>query len=381
MPKTNKWLCLYAIAQLGRPYWFGTYGQLSTKSLYTSSVVANGYSYNDYQSQLGVKVHDCAGLVLGALMCDDVNGQPTGSQPIAHGATSQYNGNCKNKANSMSSFPYIPGTLVFHSTGSTKTHVGIYVGTYIDKDGKEHTNAVVEAMGHNWGVTTTQITNSKWNAWGQLSICTIDTYKGMKFDARNLGAGASVGAININTDIMTPFVATVLQNSNPKIDYGKIKDARISAMMFFGGERFDARHNKRNYVNPYLSNLVQHCNNAGMPFALYVNVRARTEIEADEECSILYYVIARYSPPLGLWLSLQTNNAISVNDKILEVYYKYIEKWGLKARCGLYLTKTQLSQITWDKFKDRFYLWQIDPMDISQVDDELLQPEMFEVPD
>ena len=81
MPKTNKWLCLYAIAQLGRPYWYGTYGQISSKSLYTSTVVPNGYSYSNYQSQLGVKVHDCAGLVLGALMCDDVNGSPSGSQP------------------------------------------------------------------------------------------------------------------------------------------------------------------------------------------------------------------------------------------------------------------------------------------------------------
>lgn len=380
MPKTNKWLCMYAIAQLGRPYWYGTYGQISTKSLYTGTVVPSGYTYNDYTSQLGVKVHDCAGLILGALMCDDVNAAPSGSQPIAHGATSQYNGNCKDKSTNMKTFPYLPGTLVFHSTGATKTHVGIYVGTYIDKDGKEHTDAVVEAMGHKWGVTTTQITNSKWNAWGQLSCCTIDTVKGMKFDARNLGA-TSGGAVTINTEIMQPFVATVAPTFDKKLDYEKLKSAKVSAMLFFGGELYSAIHIKKTYANPHLGKLVQTCNDAGMPFALYVNVRARSEIEADAECRALYYVVSKYAPTLGLWLSLQTDNSISLNNKILNIYYKYIEKWGLKARCGLYLTPKQLEKISWNDFTEKYYLWLIDPMDVSNLGNELLQPEMFEVPD
>lgn len=186
----------------------------------------------------------------------------------------------------------------------------------------------------------------------------------------------------IKTESMQPFVATILAGNNPKIDYTKIRSARISAMMFFGGELFDASHKKKSvYRNPYLSNQVQQCDNAGMPYALYVNVRARTEIEADEECRTLYYVVADCSPKMGLWLSIQTNNSVEMNDKILEVYYKYIDKWGLKARCGLYLSTEQLSKITWNSFKDRFYLWQISPMDVNKVDDELLEPEMFEVPD
>lgn len=186
----------------------------------------------------------------------------------------------------------------------------------------------------------------------------------------------------IKTGSMQPFVATVLPGNNPKLDYTKIRSARISAMMFFGGELFDASHSKKSkYINPYLANQVQQCNSAGLPYALFVNVRARTEIEADEECRTLYYVVSEFSPKMGLWLSIQTNNSVEVNDKILEVYYRYINKWGLKSRCGLYLTATQLSKITWNTFKDRFYLWEISPMDVSKVDDELLQPEMFEVPD
>ena len=186
----------------------------------------------------------------------------------------------------------------------------------------------------------------------------------------------------INTENMHPFVATVAPGYKQKIDYNKIKEARISAMMFFAGELYNAAHIKQSvYVNPNLAAQVQGCNDAGMPYALYVNVRARTEIEADAECRILYYVLAQYPPTLGIWLSVQTGVSQETTDKILEVYYKYIEKWGIKARCGFYVTPDQLKTFTWNTFKDRFYLWQIDPMDVNTVDDELLQPDMFEVPD
>ena len=185
----------------------------------------------------------------------------------------------------------------------------------------------------------------------------------------------------IQTQSMKPFVATIPEGSNPKLDYNKLKEARISAMMFFGGSLYDAGHNKRTYANPYLANQVQLCNNAGLPYALYVNVKSKSEIEADEECRALYYLVAQFPPSLGLWLSIKTNNTKEMNDKIIEVYYRYIEKWGLKARCGLYLTESQLATITWNSFKDRFYLWEIKSMDVSKVDDELLQPSMFEVPD
>ena len=186
----------------------------------------------------------------------------------------------------------------------------------------------------------------------------------------------------IKTESMQPFVATVLPGNNPVLDYAKIRAARISAMMFFGGELYDTSHKKKSvYVNPYLSDQVKRCDNAGLPYAIYVNIRAKTEIEADEECRTLYYVISQFSPKMGLWLSVKTNNSVAINDKILEVYYRYIDRWGLKARCGLYLSAEELSTITWNSFKDRFYLWQIAPMDVSKVDDELLEPEMFEVPD
>ena len=384
MAYTNSWLCIYAIAQLGKPYVMGTRGEFqksTQKTLYQKNFASSSSAYTNPNYNKSVKTHDCSGLVLGAMTCTTINGKPNGKYPIAHGATSQYNGDCKTKANNMKNFPKIPGTLVFHSEGSTKTHVGIYVGTFIDTNGNKHENAVVEAMGHKWGVLYSSVTNSKWNAWGQLKLCQIDTKVGDVFDARTSSMTGSGGGINIDVKKMQPFVATVLGERNITIDYDQIKAARVSAMMFFGGGLFDSSHKQRTYANPQLQKLTQECNNAGMPYALYVNVFAKTEIEADAECRALYYVVSRYSPKMGLWLSLQTNNTVAMNDKILEVYYKYIDRWGLKNRCGLYLTKAQLSNFSWGAFQNRFYLWLIDAMDVSKVDDELLQPSMFEVPD
>lgn len=398
MPFTNSWLCIYAIAQIGKPYWFCTKGQISTEALYLNTVIPaldrNRYShYDNYKNQYNVKVHDCSGLVLGALECDSVDGVPNGSGPIAHYTTSQFYNDSNVRSSSMNTFPKIPGTLVFISDSSGgKSHVGIYVGKYIDLNGVTHENMVVEAASHRLGVISSPLSSGRWDSWSQLTKCEIDTTVETVFDARTFtvtntatpaaaNTTLSTATVEIHTEAMTPFIATVLNEHNPTLNYTRIKDARISGMMFFGGQLYDGSRVKRTYMNPSLPNQIKQCNNAGMPYALYVNVRSKSRIEADEECRALYYVVSRFPPKLGIWLSLQTNNSIINNDNILEVYYNYFEKWGLNARCGLYLKKPQLSKITWDSFKDRFYLWLIDPMNVDEVDDELLQPEMFEVPD
>ena len=394
MPQTNSWLCLYAIAQIGRPYWYKTEGQISSESLYGNVVAPAlrkdyGLSalYTNYQSELNKKVHDCSGLIVGALTCENVDGEPTLKSPVTHSAKMQFSLDCKVKSNNMSGFPKIPGTLVFKSNGSEKNHVGIYIGEFVDRTGTHFTDAVIEAKGHAYGVVTSRLdldnkSKGGWDSWGQLKCCKIDTNENTVFNINtNPLTSDSIQQINIQTKSMKPFIATVLADSNPQLNYDKIKAVRISGMMFFGGELYDISHMKKTYINPHLDNQVKQCSNAGMPYALYVNVKSSNVIEADEECRTLYYVISQYPPSLGLWLSLQTNNSVSTNNDILEVYYKYIDKWGLRARCGLYVTPNQLSKITWNSFKDRFYLWLIDPMDISKVDDELLDPEMFEVPD
>lgn len=387
--RTNSWLCQYAICQIGKPYWYGTSGQISSPEIFrditTPAIEAHlgEYvlaSYSNYMDQLNVKVHDCGGLVSGALTCESVGAAPTLTNPL-NDPGAMFWVDCTVKSYTMDDFPYIPGTLVFHTNDAgKKSHVGIYVGSFLDLNGESHTNEVVEAKDHSSGVVTSSIDSSTWDCWGQLDCCTIDTTTTTMFDARSASVATNT-TVTLNAEAMTPFVATISPQDNPTLDYDKIKEARISAMAFFGGELFTGSHVKKTYINPYLENQIQQCNDAGMPYLLYVNVRSQTEIEADAECKALYYIVSHFPPKLGLWLCIKTTNSVEMNDKIIEVYYKYIEQWGLKSKCGFYLDKSQLSDISWTSFQDRFNLWLIDPMDVTKVDNELLQPEMFEVPD
>ena len=77
---------------------------------------------------------------------------------------------------------------------------------------------------------------------------------------------------------------------------------------------------------------------------------------------------------------MDTNQSLAVNDKIIAVYYKYIQQWGLQSRCGFYMPISKLGTISWSSYQDKFYLWGIDTsLDLKKVSGKLLQPSMFEV--
>ena len=63
--KSAAGLVAYAKAQLGRPYWYGTSGQISSLDLYNTKKrrYPAYYTANNFLQQLGMKVHDCCGLV------------------------------------------------------------------------------------------------------------------------------------------------------------------------------------------------------------------------------------------------------------------------------------------------------------------------------
>lgn len=394
MSKTNSWLCTYAVAQLGKPYkmgYKGTFKKCTQKKYrqYKHKLTGeNDWHKNPYYGE-EVKYHDCAGLVVGAVTCSGVNSKPHVKKnkkgqllyPISGGASSMWENNCKNKHTTMLGFDKIPGRLVFEfNTKKNKdkykfSHVGIYVGTFKDNTGT-HKDAVIEALGKNFGVVYSSVSNKKWGAWAQLSCCEEDTHEGQVF---------SNAAVNpqslIKVNAIDPYIATI----GPKdvsVDYKKLKENKVSAMMFNAGSLFDAGHKQKIYKNPYLDSQVKKCEEANLPYALYADVRAKNEIDADAECRALYYILATFSPKLGIWLHIMDDHGLATNDKIIDVYYKYIEKWGLKARCGIYIEKSKLSTISWSKYQDKFYLWAIDKMtDFKKVENKLLQPSMFEVPD
>ena len=185
----------------------------------------------------------------------------------------------------------------------------------------------------------------------------------------------------------TPFVATFAPDA-PKVDYTELINARVSAAMFCAGwlynDYYQGHVPRKEYINPHLDEQVKECTVAGLPYALYAIVRAKNHIEADAECRRLYYVVSKYPPQLGLWLYLDMHNSPpSVNEEVLDCYYKFITDWGLSAKCGLYLDKSRMHQIDWNKYQYKFYLWLEDHITnqhtLDTINDKVLKSDFFEV--
>lgn len=158
MTKNAKGLVEYAKAQLGRPYWYGTFGQAASKPLYTALKKDYPSYYKwDYAGEV-TKVHDCGGLIKGYLWCDS----PEDNTPVVNVAQElTANQMCEacTKTGAMISLPEVPGVLVFYDN-----HVGVYIGN----------GEVIEARGHAYGVVKTKLKDRPWKMWGYCPFVTYD---------------------------------------------------------------------------------------------------------------------------------------------------------------------------------------------------------------
>ncbi|MCL2433393.1 MAG: LysM peptidoglycan-binding domain-containing protein [Clostridia bacterium] len=159
MKKTPAGLVAHARAQLGLPYWYGTFGQRPTAEL-------ADYKRRQYPQQWSVarlerakanhlnvpRVYDCAGLVKSYWMQADPHTAAKYIQKYDKSAAG-LKACCKTKG-PISSIPAEPGLLVFIGT----RHVGIY-------DGR---GRVIEARGFDHGVVERNLSASTWDAWGRL---------------------------------------------------------------------------------------------------------------------------------------------------------------------------------------------------------------------
>ena len=157
--KNNTGLLQYALAQLGKPYWYGTFGQKASQWLYeyNKGRLQKYYTASDFPKQIaaGQKVHDCIGLVKGYMWCKDANDEKpvyksNGFPDVS--ADAQFS-RSKRKGYGMASLPEEVGVLVF-----MPGHVGIYAG-----DGW-----VVEARGHAYGVVKTRLKDRPWTRWAYI---------------------------------------------------------------------------------------------------------------------------------------------------------------------------------------------------------------------
>lgn len=151
--KTGTGLAAYAKAQLGKPYWWGTFGQTATPQLLAQKrqQYPSYYTANDFNSQMGRRVHDCVGLIKGYLWSETPDSPPQyGLTPDV--AVSGLYAACSRKGD-IGSIPEIPGVCVFKKDMG---HVGVYVGK----------GMVIEALGHAYGVVTSALGSRPWAYWG-----------------------------------------------------------------------------------------------------------------------------------------------------------------------------------------------------------------------
>lgn len=191
MTKTASGLVEYCRAQLGKPYWWGTFGQTATVDLYNALKAQwpKYYTADDFKSQYGKRVHDCVGLLKGYRWSDSPTSVPryNASQDVAvPGLYSQCN-----ERGTIASMPDLPGICVFIRS----EHVGVYIGG----------GQVIEARGHAYGVVLTRLKDRAWTHWGKPAWISYDSQtdnqgKVIRVPARELSkgnCGSSVRAMQI----------------------------------------------------------------------------------------------------------------------------------------------------------------------------------------
>lgn len=156
------YLLEYARAQLGNPYWYGTYGQILNSAIWRDNAKRYPRYYTDKRKETarargdyGKKGHDCSGLIKGALWTYPQ--KP--NMPAKYTASEDMDANTMMKqcteSGSIATIPEIAGLAVWKNN-----HIGIYIG-----GGK-----VIEAKGFDFGVIESKLTDTKWTKWGKLAF-------------------------------------------------------------------------------------------------------------------------------------------------------------------------------------------------------------------
>lgn len=190
MAKTNTGLVAYAKAQLGLPYWYGTFGQTATEALYKAKAkqYPSRYKRSNYNQgwahQYGARVHDCVGLIKGYLWSDTPTSAPKYKAAQDLSADGMIKA-CKRKG-AIKTMPEVVGLLVHY-----KGHIGVYIGN----------GYVIEARGHNYGVVKTKLSDRGWTSWGYCPFITYATAANYfkKCDAKYTSIVDALGSIGVNS--------------------------------------------------------------------------------------------------------------------------------------------------------------------------------------
>lgn len=173
--KTTAGLVNYCKAQVGNPYWFGTFGNIADQALLDYKRIQYPSYYPDpgspdFTTQLGQRVHDCVGLIKGYRWSDSPTSVPSYVASEDVDVKSLYSQCIRLHGNvdfSYTQTTHLIGMCVFDAA---LTHVGVYIG-----NGK-----IIEAQGHSYGVVENLAYDrrGKFTLWGVPDWLQITTSEG-----------------------------------------------------------------------------------------------------------------------------------------------------------------------------------------------------------
>lgn len=182
-------------------------------------------------------------------------------------------------------------------------------------------------------------------------------------------------------EVTNRYVVTITHNT--KVDniiklMNKNKD--IIGVCVEAGQLFNSIHVKQPNVTPVNFNeTMEKIVSNAIPFSFYFTVRARNLNEIREEIYALSFIVRKYPPQLGLWLSVSLTSSVATNDILLDEYYERLCTLGFKGQLGLYLTPAELKTITWKKHSDEWWLWIINRYKKVSELSQRVKPELFDV--
>lgn len=203
--KTALGLVEYCKAQVGLPYWNGTYGQTATKELYERLKAKHPaqYTAKDYPSQFGLRVHDCCGLVKGYMWSETPTSPPKYNPDQDCNAWSFYDRSIVR--GTIKTFPATSGIILYNST---KGHMGVYSDNY-----------VYEAKGHAYGVVKSAFSTNRWYYWSECPYISYTDEDVVRF--------SDFPTIRIGSQGIPVKVCQVILGGTTDGDFGSKTDMRV----------------------------------------------------------------------------------------------------------------------------------------------------------
>lgn len=187
---------------------------------------------------------------------------------------------------------------------------------------------------------------------------------------------------NFDYTKLKPYVITLTRNSSVDVSYHTMIKSGVSGVVVEAGYLYEASTHKvvNNFRNPLAYDQAQKALDSGLPIGWMMYARASNVVEANSEIYQLSFPIRKYSPMLGVWLSLELNGqSRQANDLILDKYRDELTRLGLKGKIGIRATKDSIKTVTWSDKQHDWNLWLVEHVSKTSEIEQLLDPKFFDM--